>query len=202
MNQPMPAFDLSSVEIQTHFSQPVQSLILSFFDNLAGLPDSSWSDMSSTVEQTEESSIHIERRIARCQALGLWLTAERRQTLTSHTPYGDAAWNMAATFSRSPGGRDPIVKIEWAGEAKYSRSGAGSLSRASSEMTARAFDPQGFPAQMSPEHWEQAIELLDLPETFTQAIVALRGSSAALLYRLAAQLAEAREQAAGHPVEG
>lgn len=194
MNQSMPVFDLSLVEIQSHFSQPVQSLILSFFDNLASLPDCSWSDMSSAVEQTEEFSIHVERKIARCQALGLWLTAERSQSLTSHSPYGNAAWNMAATFSRSPGGRDPIVKIEWAGEAKYSRAGAGSLSRATSEMTARAFDPQGFPAQMSPEHWEQAIELLNLPETFTRAIAALRESSANLLYRLATQLAEARSE--------
>lgn len=194
MNHSMPVFDLALVEIQTHFSQPVQSLILSFFDNLASLPDSSWSDMSSTIEQTEESSIHAEQRIARCEALGLWLTAVRRQSLSSHSPYGNATWNMTATFSRSPGGRDPIVKIEWAGEAKYSRAGAGSLSRASSEMTARAFDSQGFPAQMSPEHWEQAIELLNLPETFTRAIASLRESSAALLYRLATQLAEARSE--------
>ena len=148
-------------------------LLRMFFQCLDELPLDVWGE--ATLSQGPDGGPRSHKR-ASCKVRGLWLRAESSKSLTKERPYADARWTERATFFDGPDGSRPLARVEIQGHGKFN-AGAdprSAMARVETELSICAFDALGEPAQMSAQHWSQAIELLDLEGCLGEALEALR----------------------------
>lgn len=174
--------------------QAHQSLRM-FFECVGELPDSAWAEIVNDSEQTPAGQALRTSKIGRCKTQGLFLEIETVKSLTNARPYSDAHWIERATFFDQAGpGQAPLARLEIIGEGKLNpdAQGPAAMARSSVSLNICAFDAQGNPAQMTPEHWAMSLDLLDLEGSFGEALESLRDASERLFDSFASRVRKAR----------
>lgn len=181
--------------VDSHPRHPdAHRLLRMFFQCLDELPDDVWGDIRA--ENSPEGSHGLIRR-ASCACRGLWLRAESAKSLSKDHPYADARWSESATFFDGPHGRRPLARFEILGRGKFNPAAdpRAALARIEVDLSICVFDAQGEPAQMTSDHWLEALDLLDLEGCLGEALETLRQAPSRFFEDFKSRLQSARSAA-------